>query len=129
MTPAERDDPRIINGSRRQRIAKGSGVEVGEINSLVERFFEARKMMQQMAGRFGMPGIGGGSRRAKKGKKGKKGKGRGPTPPRVRGGFPGGMPGLPPMPQGTGELPPGLAGGLNELPPGFDPSKLKFGKK
>jgi signal recognition particle subunit SRP54 len=60
MTPAERADPKIINGSRRQRIAKGSGVEVGEINSLVERFFEARKMMQQMAGGMaGMPGFGG----------------------------------------------------------------------
>jgi signal recognition particle subunit SRP54 len=61
MTPAEREDPKILNGSRRSRIAKGSGVEVGEINSLVERFFEARKMMQQMAGGMagGLPGMGG----------------------------------------------------------------------
>ncbi|GDY30622.1 signal recognition particle protein [Gandjariella thermophila] len=128
MTPQERADPKIIKGSRRARIARGSGVSVSEVNDLVDRFFEARKMMQQMAGRFGMPGVGGG-RRSKKGKKGKKGKGRGPTPPKVRGGFPGGMPGLPPMPQGGGELPPGFGGGLNDLPPGFDPSKLKFGKK
>ncbi|GAA5011592.1 hypothetical protein GCM10025734_56280 [Kitasatospora paranensis] len=49
MTPAERTDPKIINGSRRLRIAKGSGVQVGEVNSLVERFFEARKMMSAMA--------------------------------------------------------------------------------
>jgi signal recognition particle subunit SRP54 len=60
MTPAERADPKIINGSRRKRIADGSGVDVGEINSLVDRFFEARKMMQQMAGGMaGMPGLGG----------------------------------------------------------------------
>jgi signal recognition particle subunit SRP54 len=135
MTPAERADPKIINASRRQRIARGSGVRVSEINDLVNRFFEARKMMQQMAGRFGFGG-GGPGRKAKKGKKGKKGKGRGPTPPKVRGGlpglpggFPGGMPDLSKMPPGLDELPPGLAGGLDQAPPGFDPSKFKFPKK
>ncbi|MDQ3405505.1 MAG: signal recognition particle protein [Actinomycetota bacterium] len=127
MTPAERNDPKIINASRRLRIAKGSGVQVREVNDLVNRFYEARKMMQQMAGRFGMPG-GGAGQRSKKGKKGKKGKGRGPTPPKVRGGMPGFPAGLPPMPQqGGNELPPGF-GGLDGLPPGFDPSKLKFPK-
>ena len=45
MTPAERDNPKIIDGSRRARIAKGAGVEVSEVNGLVNRFFEARKMM------------------------------------------------------------------------------------
>ena len=45
MTPGERQDPTIINGSRRARIAKGSGVEVSAVKNLVERFFEARKMM------------------------------------------------------------------------------------
>ncbi|ONI88329.1 signal recognition particle protein [Saccharothrix sp. ALI-22-I] len=130
MTPAERDDPKIINASRRLRIANGSGVRVSDVNDLVNRFFEARKMMSQMAGRFGLPGGGGKNTRKGKGKKGKKGKGRGPTPPKMRGGFPGmlpgGMPGMPP--QGGGhELPPGL-GSLDQLPPGFDPSKLKFGK-
>ena len=45
MTPAERDNPKIIDGSRRARIAKGSGVEVSEVNTLINRFFEARKMM------------------------------------------------------------------------------------
>jgi signal recognition particle subunit SRP54 len=135
MTPAERDDPKIINASRRLRIANGSGVRVSDVNDLVNRFFEARKMMSQMAGRFGLPGGGGGKNNRKaKGKKGKKGKGRGPTQPKIRGGMPGmfpggmpgGMPGLPPG--GAGQLPPGLTGGMNELPPGFDPSKLKFGK-
>ncbi len=127
MTPAERADPKIINASRRQRIARGSGVAVSEVNQLVERFFEARKMMQQMAGRFGL-GAGPG-RRGRKGRKGKKGKGRGPTPPRMPRGLPGGLPaGLP------GGLPPGMPdlselSGLDQLPPGFDPSKLRFPKK
>jgi signal recognition particle subunit SRP54 len=132
MTPAERADPKIINASRRQRIARGSGVTVGDVNDLVNRFFEARKMMQQVAGRYGLPGTGGrgGTRR---GKKGKKGKGRGPTPPKVRGGMPslpglqgpGGMPDLSHLPPGLNELPPGLAG-LDQLP--FDPSKLRLPK-
>ena len=131
MTPMERDDPKIINASRRNRIARGSGVAVSEVNQLVDRFFEARKMMQQMAGRFGLPGAGGGARSNRKGKKGKKGKGRGPTPPKVRGGMPAGFPGLPPgqLPTGApGQPSPGIPG-LDQLPPGFDPSKLKFGKR
>jgi signal recognition particle subunit SRP54 len=133
MTPAERTDPKIINASRRVRIAKGSGVAIREVNDLVNRFYEARKMMQQMAGRFGFPGANrGGGSKTRKGKKGKKGKGRGPTPAKVRGGlpgFPGGMPDLSQMPPGLDELPPGLGGGMDQLPPGFDPSKLKFPKK
>jgi signal recognition particle subunit SRP54 len=129
MTPAERADPKMINASRRQRIAKGSGVRIAEVNDLVNRFFEARKMMQQMAGRFGLGGGGGMSRKAKKNarKTGKKVKGRGglPTLP----GFPAGAaPDLSHLPPGLNELPPGLAG-LDQLPPGFDPSKLKFPKK
>jgi signal recognition particle subunit SRP54 len=91
MTPAERENPKIINGSRRLRIANGSGVTVTEVNQLVDRFFEARKMMGQLGG-MGLPGM----RRAnsrKKGKKGKKGKaGRGPTQPKMPAGFPGQLP-------------------------------------
>jgi len=112
MTPAERQDPKIINGSRRARIARGSGVAVSEVNSLVDRFFEARKMMQQMAGGMGLPGMRRNSKSRKKGKKGKGG--RGPTPPKVRGG----MPALPP-------------GALDQLPPGMtmpDLSKLNLPK-
>jgi signal recognition particle subunit SRP54 len=132
MTPQERADPKIINASRRLRIANGSGVTVSEVNQLVDRFFEARKMMSSMLGGMGIPGISrkSATRKAKgaKGKKGKKG-GRGPTPPKVRNplgpgmpGMPAGFPDLSQMPEGLNELPPGLAD--------FDLSKLKFpGKK
>ena len=133
MTPAERADPKIINASRRQRIARGSGVTVSDINDLVNRFFEARKMMQSMAGQFGGFGGGGGKKNRKGKGKGKKGKGKGPPPPKGAKGLPGGMPGLPPgMPGMGGGGTPDLSkleGGMNDLPPGFDPSKLNFGGK
>jgi signal recognition particle subunit SRP54 len=131
MTPQERADPKIINASRRLRIANGSGVAVSEVNNLVDRFFEARKMMSSMVGGMGIPGLGRKSATRKSGKgKGKKGgKKRGPTQPRARGPLGAGMPGMPAgfpdlsnMPQGLDELPPGLAD--------FDLSKLNFpGKK
>ncbi|MGW5052179.1 signal recognition particle protein [Actinokineospora sp. NPDC004072] len=127
MTPAERQDPKIINASRRVRIANGSGVQVRDVNDLVNRFFEARKMMQQMAGRFGMPGGRSATKKQPKGRKGKKGKGKGPTQPRMRGGMPAGMPDLSALPPSLQQLPPGF--GMDQLPPGFDPSKLKFPKK
>ncbi len=55
MTPGERANPKVIDGSRRARIAKGSGRSVSDVNQLVDRFFEARKVMQQMASGKGMP--------------------------------------------------------------------------
>jgi signal recognition particle subunit SRP54 len=66
MTPAERHDPKILNGSRRARIAKGSGSTVSDVNSLIERFAGAQKMMRQM-GKGGMPAMPGfgGSKKAK----------------------------------------------------------------
>ncbi len=83
MTPAERANPRIIDGSRRARIARGSGRQVSDVNSLVDRFFEARKMMQSFAkggmpGLPGMPGMGSGGKRgrAKQTAKNKPAKGR-----------------------------------------------------
>ena len=54
MTPAERRDPKIINGSRRVRIAKGSGRPVAEVNRLLKQFAETQKFMMQMKGM--MPG-------------------------------------------------------------------------
>jgi signal recognition particle subunit SRP54 len=73
MTPGERADVKIINGSRRSRIARGSGVTVTEVNNLIERFLEARKMMRQMGnggmpGMPGLPGMGGGAGRRKSAK-------------------------------------------------------------
>ncbi len=133
MTPQERQDPKIINASRRQRIAKGSGSTVSQVNALVERFFEARKMMSSMAGRFGFPGSRPSNRKAAKGrrKSGKRSSGRGPTPPKVKG-MPGGFPGLGPgmggMP-GMGGLPPGGFQGADQFPGDFDPTKIKFPKQ
>jgi signal recognition particle subunit SRP54 len=49
MTPAERAKPGILNGSRRKRIARGSGTSVTEVNRLIKQFDEMRKMMRQMS--------------------------------------------------------------------------------
>lgn len=64
MTPGERNDPSIINGSRRQRIARGSGVQTTDVNKLLQSFSEMQRMMKSM-------GITKGS--TKKGKKAKRG--------------------------------------------------------
>ncbi|MEY4320999.1 MAG: hypothetical protein RLZZ471_940 [Actinomycetota bacterium] len=85
MTPTERRQPKVLNGSRRLRIANGSGTTVTEVNSLVNRFEQAAKMMKtvakggmpQMPGAMpGMPGMGGGyigkGKKKDKGKKGSK---------------------------------------------------------
>ena len=84
MTPLERQQPKVLNGSRRLRIAKGSGMTVTQVNSLVERFEQAAKMMKtvakggvpQIPGMPGMPGMGGGfigkGKKKDKGKKGSK---------------------------------------------------------
>jgi len=65
MTPAERADVAIINGSRRARIARGAGVQVSDVNSLVNRFVEARKVMSRMGGMMGgLPGMPGRGRGA-----------------------------------------------------------------
>jgi signal recognition particle subunit SRP54 len=86
MTPAERANPKLIDGSRRTRIARGSGRQVSDVNQLVDRFFEARKMMLQMAKGGGIPGMppmpgvpgmggpGGKKTKARPAKKGKGGK-------------------------------------------------------
>ncbi|MFC4906266.1 signal recognition particle protein [Actinomadura gamaensis] len=137
MTPDERANPKIINGSRRARIAKGSGVQVGEVSSLVTRFFDAQKMVRAMAGNMGFPGMPG-RRRAKQAAKAakKKGKQRSGDPrKRALGKQPAAdQPAADAMPQGLppglgGQLPPGLA---KQLPPGFqmpDLGDLGGGKK
>ena len=116
MTPAEREDPKILNASRRKRIANGSGVTVAEVNKLVERFFEAKKMMGKMANQFGlggmpgMPGMGGRSATKKK-PKGRKRK-NGKRKPAKRGGGGPKMPGMPGM------------GGMPGMP-GMDPNAMR----
>jgi signal recognition particle subunit SRP54 len=148
MTPGERTNPKMINGSRRLRIANGSGTQVSDVNGLVTRFFEAQKMMRKMKngvmpGMPGMPGMGGGGNRKKakaQTKKAKKGKQRSGNPMKARqqeaeravekqrrqeeGG------------QQMPQLPPGLGGGGQpQLPPGLggpnmpDLSNFKFPKK
>ena len=123
MTPLERNNPKILNASRRRRIANGSGVTVTEVNQLIERFFEAKKMMGQMANQMGLGGGRSATKKKPKGRKGKNGKRRPPKQsrgggmPNMRGmpGMGGGMPsmaelqkrqeqlgggGMPPMPKG-----------------------------
>ncbi len=108
MTPAERVNSKIINSSRKVRIANGSGVTVTEVNSLLERFAQAQKMMGQMAGSMGMPGMGPMSKKARGRQQqapARKGKGKGKKPARrqigagpagVGGNQHSGIPGLPP---------------------------------
>ena len=56
MTPQERTTPEILNSSRRQRIAKGSGTSLQEVNRLIKQFDQTRKMMRMVAG-GGMKGM------------------------------------------------------------------------
>ena len=77
MTLLERRKPELINGSRRTRIANGSGTTVGDVNRLVKQFSEMQKMMKKMGGMA----LGG------RGKKGKKGRGL-PSMGAMPGGFP-----------------------------------------
>jgi signal recognition particle subunit SRP54 len=85
MTPQERTEPKVLNGSRRLRIARGSGTTVNEVNRLVDQFFEAQKMMSQMLGGGGgmpgmpaLPGMGGPRRSATKNTNKKRKKKTGP---------------------------------------------------
>ncbi|MDX2444897.1 MAG: signal recognition particle protein [Bacteroidales bacterium] len=57
MTPDERSNPIILNGSRRKRIASGSGTSVQEVNQLIKQFDETRKMMKMMSGKKNMAGL------------------------------------------------------------------------
>jgi len=143
MTPEERRSPKVINGSRRLRIANGSGVAVGEVSQLVKNFFEGQKQMKMMLG-GGMPGMpavpGMGARRTAKSARGKKRNKRqaqghvpkaalpGASGAEAAGGAaqPGAAPGALPAGLGGAALPPGLGsapGGLGALPPGFDLSE------
>ncbi|MFI5844862.1 signal recognition particle protein [Catenuloplanes sp. NPDC051500] len=112
MTPAERTNPKILNGSRRARIANGAGVQVMDVNQLLNRFADAQKMMKQMGGMMGLPGANNRRKATKSPKNKRKGtKGGGNNRPRT-GGMPGGFPGM---------------GGMPQLPPGMDPNALGGG--
>jgi signal recognition particle subunit SRP54 len=54
MTPGERRYPKSIDGSRKRRIATGSGTQVSEVNRLLKNFLQMQKMMKGMAGKGGM---------------------------------------------------------------------------
>ena len=83
MTPEERRKQHIINGSRRKRIAKGSGTSVEEVNRLLKQFMQMQKMLTMMS-QGGMPGMTGDAeaaadaRKADRGAGGKKRKKGGP---------------------------------------------------
>ena len=62
MTPKERSNPEILNVSRKQRIAKGAGVDISEVNRFIKQFEQTRKMMKQMPGMMGKKGKRGGFR-------------------------------------------------------------------
>jgi signal recognition particle subunit SRP54 len=142
MTPQERRDPKIINGSRRARIANGSGVAVGEVSQLVTNFFEGQKQMRAMfsggmPGMPAMPGMGAARRAATKSARKKGGKKKAaprsgdprraaeiartaaatePAAPVIPGfGNRDGLPGG--LPEG---FPENLADGLANLPPGLN---------
>ncbi|QAZ66569.1 signal recognition particle protein [Solidesulfovibrio carbinolicus] len=93
MTKAERDNPKLINTSRRERIAKGSGVTVLEVSQLLKNFTQMQKMMQRMMGGKGMPSMP-----------------KMPPGMKMPGMPPGGMPGMPGM---------GGMGGMPGMPPGM----------
>ena len=57
MTPEERSDPRLIGGSRKRRIASGSGTSPQDVNRLLKQFAEAKKMMKTLAGGKGLPSL------------------------------------------------------------------------
>jgi signal recognition particle subunit SRP54 len=123
MTPQERRNPKILNGSRRARIAAGAGVTVGEVNNLVVRFLEGQKMMRQLMGGGGVPGmppIPGMRRAAAKSAKARKAAAK----KKPKGGRPGGAPGRAPTGGAAGSLPGGKGG---PVPFGPGPAGLRPG--
>ena len=53
MTPEERANPKLMNPSRKRRIAKGAGVDISEVNRFIKQFEQSRKMMKKMPGMMG----------------------------------------------------------------------------
>jgi signal recognition particle subunit SRP54 len=128
MTPLERRQPRVLNGSRRLRVANGSGTKVSDVNQLIDRFGEAQKMMRQMRrgggmpgmpGMAGLPGMGGGGK-----------KGRGKMAPQRKGKAKSGNPAKRAQQlkdagqRSSAPAAPGGAFGLGEQKPGTDPASV-----
>ncbi len=109
MTPGERVNPKILNASRRARIANGSGVTVMDVNQLLNRFAEAQKQMKQMSGMMGLPGM---RRKATKSPKNKR-KGGGKANSGGR--------------RASGSIPAAGGGGMPALPKALDPSMFEGG--
>jgi signal recognition particle subunit SRP54 len=106
MTPAERRKPDLINGSRKRRIAGGSGTQIQDVNRVLKQHGQMEKMMKKLSSPSGMM-------KMMRGMQGMMGKGGAGLPPGMGGGAGGMPPGLGGMP-GLGDLPPGM-----KLPPGF----------
>ena len=115
MTPAERRDPRVLNGRRRRRIAAGSGTSVPEINRLVKQFEQMQQLMRQAAGASGHGG------KQKKGKKGKGRKGAQRAALQAQAAALGGAGGRPMMPPAPGQ---GLGGFAGLRTPGGTPGTV-----
>ncbi len=136
MTPFERTHPKVINGSRRARIARGSGVTVSDVNQLLERFGQAQKMMKSLARGGGLPGMPGlpGGRRTKAAPARKKARSGNPAkraaqekdaptrPAGARQAAAGSAFGMPSGPNG-----PGSGAGLDAGEAGLDPANLPPG--
>ena len=56
MTPKERQNPKLMNPSRKHRIAKGAGVDIAQVNRFIKQFEQSQKMMKQMQGMMGKKG-------------------------------------------------------------------------
>ena len=59
MTPKERANPKLLNPSRKNRIARGAGVDIAEVNRLVKQFDQMKEIMKKMGGKGGKKGRGG----------------------------------------------------------------------
>jgi signal recognition particle subunit SRP54 len=67
MTPEERRNPKVMSGSRKRRVATGSGTRPQDVNNLLKQFSDAQRMMKSLAGGRGIPGLSGlvGGKRAR----------------------------------------------------------------
>lgn len=130
MTPGERRNPKVLNGSRRLRIARGSGMTVTDVNQLVQRFDQAAKMMKTVArggvpnipGMGPIPGAGRPGASAKRGKQ-QKAKGSRSGNPAKRAAENAGIAAAPAAPSGSGS---GFGlGGAKGAPSGADLAELQ----